>query len=117
LKRVLLVDDDAQFRRTLRLALNSQGFEICEAAGGMEALNVLTANAPDLVVLDWHMPEMDGIETCRAIREKVDVSVIMVSADRSNSKVIALEAGAADYLAKPFSLAELLARIESVMHG
>jgi DNA-binding response OmpR family regulator len=113
--RILLVDDDPQFRRTLHLALNSYGYEVGEAADGEEALGVLATTAPDLIVLDWQMPRLDGIATCRAVRAKYDVPVIIVSGNRSNTRTRALEAGATDYLGKPFSLQDLLEHIETAL--
>ena len=115
--RILVVDDDAQFRRTLHLGLNAHGYEVGDAADGKEALSALAASAPDLVVLDWQLPGMDGIQTCRMLRLSSDVPVIMASGNRSNSKEVALEAGANDYLAKPFSMKELLIRIQSALKG
>ena len=113
--RILLVDDDPHFRKTLRLALRSRDYEVVEAADGIEALDSVAATAPDLIVLDWHLPNMNGIETCRTLRARSNLPVIMVSANRSNSKQRALEAGANDYISKPFSLNDLLTRIEAVL--
>jgi two-component system KDP operon response regulator KdpE len=113
--RILIVDDDPQFRRTLHLALDSYGYEVEDAADGKEALDSVASNAPDLIVLDWELPGLDGIQTCQALRVSSDVPVIMVSGNRSNSKDGALDAGANDYLAKPFSVGDLLARIESAL--
>ena len=113
--RILVVDDDPQFRRTLQLALATHGYQVTHAADGKKSLECVAAGAPDLIVLDWHLPEMDGIETCRALRAYSDVPVIMVSANHSHSKSTALAAGANDYLTKPFSVDELLARIESAL--
>lgn len=86
-----------------------------EASDGTEALNSVAATPPYLVVLDWHLPKMSGIETCRTLRAKSSLPVIMVSANRSNSKQRALDAGANDYLTKPFSLNDLLTRIEAAL--
>jgi two-component system KDP operon response regulator KdpE len=113
--RILIVDDDPQFRRTLRLALDSSGYEVVDAAGGKDALDAVAAGAPDLIVLDWQLPDMDGVQTCRALRAHSDVPVIMVTGNRSNPKDVALNAGANDYLAKPFAVNELLTRIESAL--
>lgn len=115
MSRILLVDDDPQFRRTLRLALNSHHYEVGEAANGQEALDAFAEHAPDLVVLDWHLPELSGIAACRALRSNSAVPIIMISANRRNLKQIAMEAGASDFLPKPFSLNELLSRIESAL--
>ena len=114
--RILVVDDDAQFRRALHLGLSAHGYEVGDAADGKEALSALAA-APDLVVLDWQLPGIDGIQTCRMLRLISDVPVIMASGNRSNSKEAALEAGANDYLAKPFSMNQLLIRIQAALKG
>lgn len=113
--RILIVDDDPQFRRTLHLALDSCGYEVGDAVDGKEALDTAAATAPDLIVLDWHLPDMDGIQTCRTLRARSDVPVIMVSGNRSNLKDVALSAGANDYLTKPFSMNDLLGHIESAL--
>lgn len=113
--RILIVDDDPQFRRTLHLALGSCGYKTCDAADGEEALEAVAASVPDLVVLDWQLPGMDGIQTCRALRARYNVPVILVSGNRSSSKDLALDAGASDYLAKPFAIKDLLTRIESAV--
>ena len=112
---ILLVDDDPQFRRTLHLALSSHNHEVIEAADGREALELMASSTPDVVVLDWHLPKLSGIDTCRAVRAGSDVPIIMISANRANSKTAAVEAGANDYLAKPFSLNALLTHIESTL--
>ncbi len=113
--RILIVDDDPQFRRTLHLALDSCGYEAGDAADGEEALEAVATSVPDLIVLDWQLPGMDGIQTCRELRAHYNVPVIIVSGNRSNSKDAALNAGANDYLAKPFAMNELLTRIESAL--
>lgn len=113
--RILIVDDDPQFRRTLRLALDSSGYEVGDAAGGKEALDTIAGNEPDLIVLDWQLPDLDGIQTCKALRARSHIPVIMVTGNRANRKDVALNAGATDYLTKPFSVNELLSRIESAL--
>jgi two-component system KDP operon response regulator KdpE len=113
--RILIVDDDPQFRRALRLGLTSHGYEVSDAADAKEALDSVASRAPDLIVLDWHLPTLDGIQTCRALRAHSDVPVIMASGNRSDSKQVAVGAGATDYLPKPFSINELLMRIEAVL--
>jgi len=113
--RILIVDDDPQFRRTLHLALDSYGYKAGDAADADEALEAVAISAPDLIVLDWQLPGMDGIQTCRTLRARYDVPVIIVSGNRSNSKDAALDAGANDFLAKPFAMNELLTRIESAL--
>lgn len=113
--RILIVDDDSRFRRTLYLGLASVGYDVRDAGDGESALGAIAAAAPDLIVLDWQMPGMDGIQTCRVLRMRSGVPVIIISGNRSNSKEAALSAGANDYLAKPFTLEELLARIETAL--
>jgi DNA-binding response OmpR family regulator len=115
LPRILIVDDDAQFRRTMRIALTALGHEISEAAGGAEALDLISARAPDLVLLDWFMPGMGGLETCRAIHTRSQVPVVVVSSDRLLTKAKVGVAGATDFLAKPFSITDLLAHIDAAL--
>jgi two-component system KDP operon response regulator KdpE len=112
---ILLVDDDPQFRRTLRLALFSNGYDVYEAADGSAALKAAAASPPDVVLLDWHLPELNGPKTCKALRADSGVPVIMMSANRSHSREIALDAGANDFLTKPFSFSDLLERIEAAL--
>jgi two-component system, OmpR family, KDP operon response regulator KdpE len=113
--RILIVDDDPQFRRTLHLALDSYGYKAGDAANGEEALESVRTTVPDLIVLDWQLPGMDGIQTCRVLRARYSVPVIIVSGNRSNSQIAALDAGANDFLAKPFAMNELVTRIESAL--
>jgi two-component system, OmpR family, KDP operon response regulator KdpE len=112
---ILLVDDDPQFRRTVRLALDSNDYDVSEAADGRAALSAAAADPPDLVLLDWHLPESNGLKTCKALRADSSVPIIMMSANRSHSKQIALDAGANDFLMKPFSFLDLLKRIEAAL--
>ena len=114
---ILLVDDDPRFRRTVRVALDSNDYDVREAADGIEALNFAKANPPDVVLLDWHLPELDGLETCKTLRAKSSVPIIMMSANRSHSRQVALDAGANDFLTKPFSFTDLLNRIESALQA
>lgn len=114
---ILIVDDDPQFRRVIHLVLGARGYEVEDAADGEEALDAVTANFPDLILLDWQLPGMDGIQTCRELRLSSDVPVIMISGNRSTSKEAALDAGANDYLPKPFSVEDLLARIQSALNS
>jgi DNA-binding response OmpR family regulator len=113
--RILIVDDDQHFRKALHLALGANGYEVGNAAGGREALDMVAALAPDLILLDWHLPGLDGIRTCRELRTRSLAPVIMISGNRSNKREVALAAGANDYLPKPFSIKELLTRIESAL--
>jgi DNA-binding response OmpR family regulator len=95
--------------------LGSFGYEVDAVADGRAAVDSVAAGAPDVVVLDWHLPDMDGIQTCQLLRALSDAPIIMVSGNRSNSKSLALGAGASEYLRKPFSVADLLTLIESAL--
>jgi two-component system KDP operon response regulator KdpE len=113
---ILVVDDDPQIRRALRIMLTGQGYEIDDAACGEGALEKLRQHRFDLVLLDVGMPGMDGLETCRAIREQSEIGIIMLTVrDREVDKIEALDAGADDYVTKPFKSAELSARIRAAL--
>jgi two-component system OmpR family response regulator len=114
--KILIIDDEADLRRFVRLRLSRAGYKVFEASNGIEGLEQLYKVKPHLVVLDIMMPKMDGWETCRRIREVSDVPILILSAkgDRG-SKVKGLDLGANDYLAKPFAGFELLKRIESLL--
>jgi len=110
--RVLVVDDEEQIRRAVRMALRANGYEVIEAGDGETGLDLAAAERPDLIVLDLALPDMDGVDVCRRVREWSQVPVIVVSAARDDdAKVYALDAGADDYVTKPFSVPELLARM------
>ena len=114
--RILVVDDDPHLREVVRYALTRQGYTVTEATNGVEALRLLRADPPDLVVLDVVMPEMDGIEACREIRRVSRVPVVFLSSrDEELDRVLGLELGADDYLTKPFSTRELVARVKAVL--
>jgi len=114
--RIMIVDDDPQIRRVLRTALIAQGYEVWDARNGEEALEKLRDEKVDLIVLDMNMPQMNGLETCRTIRSSSDVAIIMLTVrDAESDKVEALDAGADDYMTKPFSSPELLARIRAAL--
>jgi DNA-binding response OmpR family regulator len=111
---VLIVDDDPQLRAMLAYALQLEGCRVEEAASGAEALRRLEQREPDVVLLDVLMPELDGIETCRRIRERSAVPIIMLTAlGRDEDIVDGLQAGADDFCSKPVSLAQLVARIRA----
>jgi len=116
---IMVVEDEAALVTMLRYNLEKEGYRVCEALDGEEALTVLAERNPDLVLLDWMLPVMSGIEVCRQIRRKPrsrDLPVIMLTArGEEGDKVRGLNTGADDYLTKPFSLPELLARIKALL--
>ena len=114
--RVLVVDDEAAVRTLLRRLLTMQDYEVAEAEDGVTALKLLKSDRPDIVLLDVSLPTQDGLEVLAAIRKESDVPVILVTARGAESdRVVGLRMGADDYVVKPFSSAELSARIESVL--
>ncbi len=113
--RVLVVDDESRILKFLELKLKTSGYGVLTANNGFEALEQVEAQEPDLVVLDVLMPKKDGFETLKELRAFSSVPVIILSAKEANTdKVRGLELGADDYLAKPFSPDELVARIEAI---
>ncbi|MEY3725628.1 MAG: hypothetical protein RI971_205, partial [Chloroflexota bacterium] len=114
--RILLVEDERPLREVLAEALSAEGFTVEQAATGAAGLAAFRARTPDLVLLDLMLPEMSGIEVCRAIRTNSSVPIIMVTAKASETDRIAgLNLGADDYVTKPFSSRELSARIRAVL--
>ena len=114
--RIMVVGDDPQIRRVLRTALVAQNYEVVDARNGEEALERLRDEKVDLVILDVNMPGMNGLEACRTIRSTSDISIIMLTVrDAEADKVEALDAGADDYMTKPFGSPELLARIRAAL--
>jgi two-component system KDP operon response regulator KdpE len=110
--RVLVVDDEPQIRRSLRVALRANGYEVEEAATGEAALEQAAMRPPALVILDLSLPDLGGVEVCRRLREWTQLPVIILSANgEDEAKVRALDEGADDYVTKPFSVPELLARM------
>jgi two-component system KDP operon response regulator KdpE len=111
---ILVVDDDPQLRRVMKAALAKQGYIIGDARSGEAALEKLRDERYDLVILDRNMPGMGGVEACRSIREHSDIGIIMLTVRKTElEKIEALDAGADDYITKPFSMPELLARIRA----
>ena len=114
--RILVVDDEPQITRVLRTGLASRGYDVRVASDGQSALDVLAAWPPDLVVTDLSMPSMDGLELCRRIRAFSSVPIVVLSVKgEEQTKVEALDAGADDYVTKPFGMDELLARVRAVL--
>jgi two-component system KDP operon response regulator KdpE len=114
--RVLVVDDEIEIRRFLRASLAAHGNTVFEAASGQEAIRMALNNRPDLVILDLGLPDMDGVEITRRIREWSRMPIIILSVrNQEQDKIEALDVGADDYLTKPFGVGEMLARIRVVM--
>jgi DNA-binding response OmpR family regulator len=115
-RTILVVDDEPTLRETLADGLAAEGFRVVVAADGREALTRFRAERPDLVVLDLMLPELSGVEVCRIIRAESPVPILMLTAkDSELDKVVGLELGADDYVTKPFSLRELIARIRALL--
>jgi len=114
--RILVVDDAPQVRRVMRTSLSAEGYTVTEARDGQGALEAFRAEPPDIILLDVNMPGMDGLEACREIRRTSDVPIIMLTVrNAERDKVLALDAGADDYVTKPFGMQELLARIRAAL--
>jgi two-component system KDP operon response regulator KdpE len=114
--RILVIDDDPQIRRAMRTTLTGRGYQVSDARTGEEGLEQLRAGSYDLILLDLNMPGIGGIETCRQIRSSSDIAVIMLTVSNAEKdKVEALDVGADDYITKPFSTPELLARIRATL--
>jgi two-component system KDP operon response regulator KdpE len=109
---VLVVDDEPALLRAVGAALKARHYEVATVESGQAAIDAIALAPPDVVVLDLGLPDIDGIEVCRRVREWSDVPIVVLSAEGSEArKVLALDEGADDYVTKPFSTAELLARI------
>jgi two-component system, OmpR family, KDP operon response regulator KdpE len=113
---ILIVDDEPQIRRVMRTTLTSHGYSVVEAASGEEALEKIRAERPDLILLDVNLPGISGLETCAEIRSSSDMPIIMLTIrNGERDKVQALDAGADDYVVKPFGVQELMARIRAAL--
>lgn len=114
--RILVADDDPQIRRAMKATLTARGYQVSDARTGEEALDKLRLEAYDLVLLDMNMPGSGGLETCRVIRSNSDIAIVMLTVNNTEQdKVEALDAGADDYVTKPYSTPELLARIRATL--
>jgi two-component system OmpR family response regulator len=115
-RSILVVDDDPQIRDVVRIALDQAGFAVAEAAHGQAAIAATTRTMPDLIVLDIGMPEMDGLEVCRALRKSSQVPILFLTAQNDEiDRVVGFELGADDYVPKPFSPRELVARVKAIL--
>jgi two-component system KDP operon response regulator KdpE len=116
MQKILIVDDEPQITRVLRRSLSAHRYEVRTAADGESALETVRDFAPDLIITDLSMPEMNGIELCREIRKKSEIPIIVLSVKgEEKTKVEALDAGADDYITKPFGIEELLARVRAAL--
>ena len=114
--RVLVVDDDPQIRRVMRTTLDAKGYDVDEAGTGEQALELARTEKYDLIILDINLPGKSGVETCREIHTTSSIPIIMLTVrDAGEDKIEALDAGACDYVTKPFAMGELLARIRAVL--
>ena len=115
-QQILIADDDAQIRDVLRIALNQVGYDTIEAVDGRDALKSALHHQPDLIVLDIGMPEMDGLEVCRQLRRQSELPILFLTAQGDEiDRVVGLELGADDYVSKPFSPREVIARIRAIL--
>ena len=116
-KKILIIEDEEDLVKGLKLNLSDEGYEVDFALNGVEGLQKAMQGTSDLIILDIMMPEMDGLEVCRELRQKnIDIPVIMLTAKGEEiDKVVGLEIGADDYITKPFSVRELLARIKALL--
>jgi two-component system, OmpR family, response regulator len=115
-RAILIVDDDPHIRQLLAFALGKAGWETIEAGDGEEGLALATARKPDLVILDINMPKMDGLEVCRRLRSEGDIPILFLSSrDDEIDRVLGIELGADDYVVKPFSPREVVARVTAIL--
>lgn len=115
-EKVLVVEDEPSLIETLDYSLRRQGYEVIAAADGRKALEIARQQQPDLIVLDVMLPGLDGFEVCRILRQEMNVPILMLTARTEEvDKVVGLEMGADDYLTKPFSMRELMARIKALL--
>ena len=114
--RVLVVDDEPAIRRFLRAALTAHGNEVFEAATGLDALSAVVAHRPDLIILDLGLPDLDGVEVTRRLREWTRIPIIILSVrEGETDKIAALDAGADDFVSKPLDKAQLVRRVKTML--
>jgi len=114
--KLLLVEDDQTLRETLAYNLTREGYTVIEADNGVAALDLAREQQPDLIILDVMLPELDGLTVCRTLRREMDVPIVLLTARSGEvDRIIGLDSGADDYIVKPFSLGELLARLRAVL--
>jgi DNA-binding response OmpR family regulator len=115
-KRVLVIEDDTKVAQLLRVYLEKDGFETSTATDGLTGITLVEQKKPDLIILDLNLPEIDGLEVCRRVRSRSKVPIIMLTArDEDTDKIVGLELGADDYITKPFSPREVVARVRAVL--
>jgi two-component system KDP operon response regulator KdpE len=113
---ILVIDDEVQIRRALTTILETRGYEVACAESGEKAIDALTVRTPDLIVLDLSLPDVDGVDLCEQMRTWLDVPILVLSVrSEETDKIAALETGADDYLTKPFSAGELVARVRALL--
>ena len=114
--KILVVEDETDLNELIARQLRQDGHEVVQAMDGHAALDAVEWAVPDLVILDWMLPNLDGLAVCRRIRERHVVPILMLTArGEETDRIVGLEMGADDYLAKPFNPRELLARIKSIL--
>jgi len=115
-KSILIVEDDETLLQTLAYNLNREGYTVVTAGDGASGLELARSQTPDLVVLDVMLPQLDGLSVCRILRREMDIPIILLTARSSEvDKIIGLDSGADDYITKPFSLGEFLARVRAAL--
>ncbi|MEL7637361.1 MAG: response regulator transcription factor [Chloroflexi bacterium] len=116
IEKILVVDDEVSLQETLTYKLEKEGYQVEVAGDGLTALELARSTKPDLVILDVMLPGMDGFEVCRTLRQETNIPVLMLTArDDEIDRVVGLEVGADDYLPKPFSMRELIARVKALL--
>ncbi len=116
MNKILITEDDLNLRETIKYNLVKEGYEVAVAADGTEALEVARKEKPDLIILDIMLPKIDGFEVCRILRKEMSVPIIMLTArTEETDKIVGLDVGADDYMTKPFSIRELLARVRALL--